>query len=39
MAHFVVEDYELQESMEQPARLRAHSGRFAAKCSFSGCSS
>ncbi len=30
--------YELHESIEQPARVRAHSGRFAAKLSRPGCS-
>jgi len=30
---------ELHDSMEQPARLRAQSGRFLAKSSLSGCSS
>ena len=30
---------ELQDSIEQPALLRAHSGLFFAKCSYSGCSS
>jgi hypothetical protein len=32
-------DQELQESMEHPARLRAHSGLFLANSSLSGCSS
>ncbi len=31
--------YELQESIEQPARRRAHSGRFSEYCSIPGCSS
>jgi hypothetical protein len=31
--------YELHDSIEQPARLRAHSGRFSAKRSLPGCSS
>ena len=30
---------ELQESMDEPGRFLAHSGRLAAKCSRSGCSS
>lgn len=34
-----VQGQELQESMEQPGRFFAHSGRLAAKCSRSGCSS
>src|SRR3546814_16098831 len=32
-------DYELQERVELPARLRAQSGRFRAKASRPGCSS
>ena len=32
-------DHELQDSIEQPARWRAHSGRFSANRSRPGCSS
>jgi len=31
-------NYELQDNIEQPARLRAHSGRFSARCILPSCS-
>ncbi len=31
--------YELHDNIEQPARCRAHSGRFSARSSFASCSS
>lgn len=39
MTIFLIRDQELHDNIEQPARCFAHSGRFDANCSLSGCSS